>query len=90
MYTRQTKIINKTGLHARPASEFVLLAKSFTSDISVKNISMDKESVNAKSIVRLLAEGINQGTEVEISAKGIDETEAVRELVSLIESGFGE
>jgi len=85
MYTRQTKIINKTGLHARPASEFVLLAKSFTSDIS-----MDKESVNAKSIVRLLAEGINQGTEVEISAKGIDETEAVRELVSLIESGFGE
>lgn len=90
MLKKETRIINKTGLHARPASDFVLLAKSFESKVMIRNVDHNSDPVNAKSIVRLLAEGIGQGTKIEITAEGTDETKAVKELVELIESGFGE
>ena len=88
MITRQFEIINKTGLHARPASEFVLLAKKFESKVTIAK--EDGEPVNAKSMVRLLAEGIGQGCKVELAADGPDENQAMEELAKLIESGFGE
>lgn len=91
MYTRQTAIINQTGLHARPASDFVTEAKKYTSKITIRNLSdQNAEAVNAKSIVRILSEGMGPGTNVEISAEGEDETAAVDSLVALIDSGFGE
>ena len=83
MVTRQVEFINKTGLHARPASDFVMLAK--------KTICKEgSDPVNAKSVVRLLAEGIGQGTKAELMAEGEDEVEAVDALAELIASGFGE
>lgn len=88
MVKRQVEIINKTGLHARPASDFVMLAKKFESKVTV--CREGGEPVNAKSIVRLLAEGIGQGTKVEIAVDGADEEAALAELVALVESGFGE
>ncbi len=90
MTTKQTTIMNKTGLHARPASDFVLKAKNYESKVTIRNVDENGEEVNAKSIVRLLAEGIGQGTKIEISADGPDEIKAVEELVALIETGFGE
>lgn len=93
MYSRTTTIINKTGLHARPASDFVAQADKFASKISiarVNKIDEDDDEANAKSIVMLLSMGLSKGTEVEISAKGVDEKEAVDTLVEMIESGFGE
>lgn len=88
MVKRQVEIINKTGLHARPASDFVLLAKKYESKITI--CKEGGEQVNAKSMVRLLAECIGQGTKVEITAEGADEQAAVDALVALVESGFGE
>ena len=88
MVKRQVEIINKTGLHARPASDFVLLAKKYESKITV--CKEGGEPINAKSMVRLLAECIGQGTMVEITAEGNDEQAAVDALVALVESGFGE
>lgn len=90
MYSKQTTVINVTGLHARPASDFVLAAKKFEAKVTVQNLDADKEPVNAKSIVRLLAEGIGQGTRIEIAGEGPDEQPAVDALVELVESGFGE
>ena len=91
MYSEQTKIINKTGLHARPASDFVLEAKQHACKVFVRNMDDPAaEAVNAKSIVRILAEGMAQGTNVEVSADGEGEVEAVKALVALIDSGFGE
>ncbi len=90
MTTKQTRIMNRTGLHARPASDFVLMAKKFESKITIKNMDENGEAVNAKSIVRLLAEGIGQGAKIEIAADGPDEQVAVQELTALIETGFGE
>ena len=86
MVVKQVEIINQTGLHARPASDFVMMAKKYQSKITI--CKEDGEPVNAKSIVRLLAEGIGPGTKVELCAE--DEAEAVEALEALIASGFGE
>lgn len=88
MVKKQLEIINKTGLHARPASDFVMTAKKYESKITV--CAEGKEPVNAKSVVRLLAEGIGQGTKIELVVDGADEEAAMAELTALVESGFGE
>jgi phosphocarrier protein HPr len=90
LYARQTKILNKTGLHARPASAFVMATKQFKSDITVRNVDAGGDGANAKSIIMLLAAGLGCGTTVEVAANGPDEKEAVDHLVALIDSGFGE
>ena len=89
MYKRTATILNKSGLHARPASDFVKEAAKFNSKITIKRLDEDEEA-NAKSIVFLLSLGISQGTEVEISALGDDEQQAADALAAMIESGFGE
>ena len=61
MYSKQTTVVNKAGLHARPATEFVMKAKSFTADVTVRNMDKNGAAVNAKSIVRLLGEGLGTG-----------------------------
>lgn len=88
MVTKQVEFINKTGLHARPASDFVMLAKKYESKITI--CKEGGEPVNAKSVVRLLAEGIGQGTKAELAAEGVDEAEAIEALTALVASGFGE
>ena len=91
MYIKKTKIINKTGLHARPASDFINEAKKYRSKITITNLSEPEEGpANAKSMIALLALGMGPGTEVEIAAGGDDQKEAVDALVALIDSGFGE
>ena len=89
MYTKKIQIKNRTGLHARPASDFVKAAKQYTSKITIKRAE-EETGANAKSIVLLLSLGLTKGTQVEISAHGEDEQAAVEALVSLIEEGFGE
>jgi len=88
MVKKEVGIINKTGLHARPASDFVLAAKKFESKITI--CKEGGEPVNAKSVMRILAEGIGQGTKIEITADGVDEEAAMDALTALVERGFGE
>lgn len=90
MYTKRTTIINKTGLHARPASIFVKEAKKFESKINITNLKKPDTVGNAKTIFSVLAQALSQGTEVEIGAEGPDEQEAVDTLIALIDGGFGE
>jgi phosphocarrier protein HPr len=87
MVSERVRIINPTGLHARPASVFVKAANGFKSDVAV--ISGDKR-INAKSIVKVMSTALKQGTDIVIEANGEDETEAVRALVDLVKGGFGE
>jgi len=89
MYTRNVLVQNRTGLHARPASEFVTCAAKFSSKITIRSVE-DEDPVDAKSIMLLLSIGLGQGSEAVISAKGEDEVEAVDTLVALVESKFGE
>ena len=91
MQTTRVTIINPTGLHARPATEFVGTAKRFASRITIKNAANEQGApVNAKSIIHLLTLGLSQGSVAEISAEGEDEAAAIEELSRLVAAGLGE
>ncbi len=91
MYAKTVILKNASGLHARPASEFVACAKQFASKIFIRNLDHPEAvPANAKSIVRVLAEGIPVNTRIEISAEGEDEAAAVDRLADLIDTGLGE
>lgn len=91
MYAKTVVLKNASGLHARPASEFVACAKQFDAKIFIRNLDKSGAApANAKSIVRVLAEGIPADTRIEISAEGGDETKAVERLAELIATGLGE
>ena len=81
-FEKKVSIMNETGLHARPASEFVEKASKFSSEIKI--IFGDRE-VNAKSIMGLLSLGISQGSEIKLKTDGEDSEEALKELVNFIE-----
>lgn len=78
------------GLHARPAALFVKKAGAFPCNITLRNVTSDKETVNAKSILRVLTQGVNQGHQVEITAEGEQADEALSALQALITGNFGE
>ena len=81
-------VINKVGLHARPASEFVKMASQFNSRILVRNVTRDTGSVDAKSILSVLTLGVEKGHEIELTSEGEDEAQAIQALGGLIESDF--
>lgn len=87
MEIQSVTIKNKTGLHARPAMMFVKAASKYKSEITIK-----KEGITAssKSLVNILALGLSKDSEITITADGLDEKEAVKNLVDLINSKFGE
>jgi phosphocarrier protein HPr len=87
MQSAEIILKNKTGLHARPASQFVQEASKFKSVISVIK---DAKKYNAKSIMSILSMGAGKGTRLIIEAEGEDENKAVQTLKDLINSGFGE
>ena len=68
MYRRTTTVINRTGLHARPASQFTNAAKAFDSRISIRNLSLKEQDniANAKSIISVLTLALVQGSEVDV------------------------
>jgi phosphotransferase system HPr (HPr) family protein len=75
------------GLHARPADQFVRLAKRFQ---SVIEIELDGKLVDGKSILSILTLAAAEGSELTICASGDDAEEAVEALVELIENDFAE
>ncbi|MBR7024674.1 MAG: HPr family phosphocarrier protein [Selenomonadaceae bacterium] len=80
-------IENKTGIHARPASQFVQKASSFKSKVQIK---AKGKTVDAKSILMIMSMGLVKGTEVTLVADGPDEKEAVAALKQMIDDKFGE
>ena len=87
MFSAEAILKNETGLHARPASQFVFTASKFKSHIMVIK---DGKEYNAKSIMGVLSMGASKGTKLTIQADGEDEKEAVEALIALINNGFGE
>jgi phosphocarrier protein len=81
---------HEVGLHARPAALFVKAATEFSSEISVENLSSNEDPVNAKSILGILAAGVQKDHQIRIVADGEDEEQALAALHELIESNFGE
>ena len=85
--TRSVRIVNRAGMHARPAAEFVKLASRYDSEIEV---SKDGLSVNGKSIMGVLMLAAEFGSEITIRAHGADATEALQGLSDLVDRGFEE
>jgi len=86
--TEQTvTIINRAGIHARPAAVLVQSAKDFSSNIYFEK---DSNRINAKSIMGILTLAATYGTELKIIAEGEDEEQAVQAIVRLFESKFEE
>jgi len=83
----QVQIVNRMGLHARPAMQFVDLSNKFASRITV---CKNNHCVNAKSIMELLLLAAGMGTVLTIRAEGQDASQAVEALAKLVESKFGE
>jgi phosphocarrier protein len=81
------EIVNKYGLHARPAMQLVELANRYGSKIEVSNGAL---VVDAKSIMSIMRLAGTKGTVLIISADGADAKEAVESLVKLVSDGFGE
>ncbi|HLE50693.1 MAG TPA: HPr family phosphocarrier protein [Anaerolineales bacterium] len=90
MPSAEVAVMHPAGLHARPAAEFVKLAASFPCNIKVRNLTADNKLVNAKSILSVLTLGVQQGHRICIETSGEKEEEALRALMELIESNFGE
>jgi phosphotransferase system HPr (HPr) family protein len=70
----------ESGLHARPAASFVRAASEFDSVIRLENVTLGRPSADAKSIVGILATGVEPGHLVRITADGPDDGEAVETL----------
>jgi PTS hybrid protein len=81
--TRTVTVVNKDGLHARPAAEFVKLANTFPSKISING----KDS---KSLLGIMSLGLVRGTTATLSTDDQSGKQALDALAELIESGFGE
>jgi phosphocarrier protein len=84
---KEITIINRLGLHARPAAMFVRIASRYRSEVWVKK---EDEQINGKSIMGLMMLAAGIGTDVELRASGAQAKEAMQALVDLIERKFDE
>lgn len=77
----EATVLNKLGLHARPASEFVRCARSFKSTVTIRK---DGESFSASSILDILSANLNCGSAMVIEAEGADAEAALQKLAALL------
>ena len=85
LIVREVLIINRAGIHARPAAKLVRTAGSFSSDIFLES---GGERVNGKSIMGIITLGATYRTTVKIIADGDDEEAAVEALQDLFARRF--
>lgn len=81
MFESKITVNNKTGLHARPASDLAALCTGYNSNIQ---LICGNEKINAKSIISILTAGIYSGTEIILRIEGEDEQEAGEAVSNLI------
>lgn len=91
MAQAEIEVRNPSGLHARPAAEFVRVASGFAADVRVTNLTRDESrSASAKSVLGVMGLGVARGHTVRIDADGADADAAVSTLLDLIAGGLGE
>lgn len=88
--TREMVVINKAGLHARPAATFVKTVSKFKSKITLENLDRGTPPVNAKSILSVLGVGVQKGNRIRLSAEGVDDVAAIDALYELLLHNCGE
>jgi phosphocarrier protein len=86
-HAQEVTIVNRYGLHARPAAEFVKLANRFGAEVWIRK---DDVEVSGKSIMGVMMLAAECGSVVHIRARGDDAEAAVGALAGLINDRFGE
>lgn len=84
---KEFTILNRLGLHARPAAMFVRIASRHRAEIWV---SKEEEEINGKSIMGLMMLAAGQGSKLRVRCEGPDADKAMEELEELIKAGFNE
>ena len=84
---REMTVLNKLGIHARPAAMLVKAANKYSCDIFVEK---DGERVNGKSIMGLMMLAAGPGSKVTVHVEGADGSSALDELEQLFDGKFGE
>jgi len=79
--------VNRAGMHARPAADFVKLAGRFAANVTIKKDGLE---VNGKSIMGVLMLAAEQGSTLKLTASGEDAEAAVEALADLVKRGFEE
>lgn len=86
MQALNLKVLNKVGLHARPAKELVKYSRGIKSQVT---ISYNGKSANIKSMMTVMSLGAKQGAEVNLKIDGPDEVEVAQALTDMFAAGFG-
>ena len=84
---KEIMIINRLGLHARPAAMFVRIASRYRSEVWVEK---EGEQINGKSIMGLMMLAAGQGSKLTIRCEGPDADKVMEELEELIQKKFNE
>lgn len=84
---KEVTIVNRLGMHARPAAMFVRVASRFRSEVWVEK---DGEQINGKSIMGLMMLAAGQGSKLLIRCEGPDADRAMQEIEELIAGKFNE
>ena len=87
MVAEKVTVVNKSGIHARPAGELPKLAMKCKSEVFIR---VREKKDNPKSVLNLMAAVIRCGTEIEVECNGETEKEDLKALVDFIASGLGE
>ena len=87
MQEKTLTLNNPSGLHARPAKDFVQQAKGFEANVT---IIKDGNEYNGKSLMKLLQAGLSKGDQLVLKTDGADEAAAMQALTDLINDYFGE
>ena len=83
MVTQEITLKNEEGLHARPATEIAKNASKYTCSI---NLDIQGNLYNAKSVLTIMSAGIKNNTQIKIICDGVDEKEALSEIVEIFEN----
>lgn len=87
MVEKDIQILNKFGLHARPATKLVKIASTGNSEVFIEK---EGTRVNAKSILGVMLLQAERGSTVKIIVKGEDEVDILERIIELISDRFGE
>ncbi|MET4781183.1 dihydroxyacetone kinase phosphoryl donor subunit DhaM [Glaciihabitans sp. UYNi722] len=83
-------IMNRDGLHARPAATLVSALAGFDAKVTIANTRTEGKPVAGNSLIGLLSLGAKEGDVVVVAASGPQAAEALDRVRELVTSGFGE
>ncbi|PSS52870.1 HPr family phosphocarrier protein [Enterobacter sp. FS01] len=87
MIRENIRVVNSTGLHARPAATFVKTLKKYESSVTLVN---NGKEIQVKGLMSVLGAGVKGKSSIELICEGPDEQALMNELKGLFASGFGE